>query len=77
VVKKAKDMGTTLGEMRAFRLDLEITADDGRPPYLSAGPTAIPVAIVPRLRAGLRVRVKIHPQDPDAMVFEWNERVPA
>ncbi len=56
---------------RKYRLELEVTLDDGRAPYTSEGRFKIPLD-VGELDTGMRFPVRADPDDPQRLELDWD-----
>ena len=71
IIETAQDMGTPVGSDRLFQMGMAVSVG-GRPRYKVAGPALIPAAAAGKAVAGRSVPVRVHPQNLNAVLVEWD-----
>lgn len=71
-IDRLEDSGRTIGDERLFTMTTTVTIP-GRPPFTTDPSAAmVPLEKVGRVAVGVALPVKVAPDNPDMLMFEWD-----
>jgi hypothetical protein len=72
-IEELEDSGRMVGDERLF--SMEVTVDvPGRPPHRSPRSAAlVPLQAVGKVAVGVKIPVRVDPENPDVVMFEWDK----
>jgi hypothetical protein len=75
-IDSAVDSGRTIGDERLFTMQVTLSIPGRAPEQTPTSAAMVPLRAAPRVRVGQTVPVRVHPENVNIVLFEWDRIQP-